>query len=158
MMQRIAVGGLALLTISVLLILTGCQQPDLVPPPEPPPPDVSAPVPADAPPAVQLPAPTRPRAVDRRQASSALTQAAVDQLARKQWAAAIRTLERAVSVDPSDGEAYFHLATAWLAKGDAGRARQFHRQAQLYLGVSPHWQQRLADQQRAIEAAGTVAQ
>ena len=152
MMQRIAVGGLTFLTISLLLVFSGCQQPDLAPPPEPPPPDVSAPAPAPAPPAVRSPAPAAPRAVERRQASSALTQAAVAQLNQGRLAAAIRTLEQAVSLDPSDGAAYFHLAAAWLAKGDAQRARQFHRQAQLYLGGDPQWRQPLAEQQQAIAA------
>jgi hypothetical protein len=46
---------------------------------------------------------------------------------------AISVLERAVGLNPTNGENFYYLAEAWLMKGDATQAEEFNRLAGLYL-------------------------
>jgi predicted Zn-dependent protease len=62
---------------------------------------------------------------------------------------AIRVLERAVSLHPSNGENYFYLAEAWLAKKDTTQAEEFNRLAHLYL-KGDVWKARVEQQRERI--------
>ena len=68
---------------------------------------------------------------------------------------AIRTLERALSLYPRNGESYFYMAEAWLAKGGVTQARQFNRLAEMYLS-GPDWDARVDAQRRAIDPEPTT--
>lgn len=60
--------------------------------------------------------------------------------------AAIRDLERALSLNPSAGEIYYYLAEAWLLKIDARRAGEFNRMAENLFKENPDWLRRIARQ------------
>ena len=60
--------------------------------------------------------------------------------------AAIRELERALSLNPSDGRTVYYLAEAWLMKTDAERAEQFNRLAEDRFKDDPEWLRRIARQ------------
>ncbi len=83
-------------------------------------------------------------------ASLNLRRQAVGLIADGRLEEAIRILERAVNLAPSDGVNYYYLAEAWRRKGNTARALEFNRLAQLYLGDSPDWQSNLENQRRAI--------
>jgi predicted Zn-dependent protease len=65
---------------------------------------------------------------------------------------AISTLERAMNVNPSNGQNYYYLAEAWRKKGNASQAREFNRLAAMYLKDDPNWMNRVKDQQERIKA------
>ena len=60
--------------------------------------------------------------------------------------AAIRDLERAMSLNPSDGQTYYYLAEAWLMKIDARRAEAYNRMAENHFNDDPDWLVRIARQ------------
>ena len=60
--------------------------------------------------------------------------------------AAIRELERALGLNPTDGETCYYLAEAWLLKIDARRADEFNRMAENLLKDDPDWLLRIARQ------------
>jgi len=63
---------------------------------------------------------------------------------------AIRQLERAVNLNPGNGQSYYYLSEAWLAKGDAEQAKEFNRLAELYLKDDPDWRVRVVRQSDRI--------
>ena len=63
---------------------------------------------------------------------------------------AITTLERAMNVNPSNGQNYYYLAEAWLKKGNPSQAREFNRLAAMYLKDEPGWMNRIKAQQERI--------
>jgi len=63
---------------------------------------------------------------------------------------AITTLERAMNVNPSNGQNYYYLAEAWLKKGNPSQAKEFNRLAAIYLKDEPGWMNRIKDQQERI--------
>ncbi len=63
---------------------------------------------------------------------------------------AIRALERAVNLNPKNGENYYYLAEAWLMKGNAVQAREFNRLAEMYVKAGPEWIQRIQSQKDRI--------
>jgi tetratricopeptide (TPR) repeat protein len=63
---------------------------------------------------------------------------------------AITTLERALNVNPSNGQNYYYLAEAWLKKGNPSQAREFNRLAAMYLRNDPDWMNRIKDQEARI--------
>jgi predicted Zn-dependent protease len=65
---------------------------------------------------------------------------------------AITTLERAMNVNPSNGQNYYYLAEAWLKKGNPSQAREFNRLAAMYLKDEPGWRNRVKDQEERIKA------
>ncbi|MFZ5584478.1 MAG: hypothetical protein ACOZHQ_00975 [Thermodesulfobacteriota bacterium] len=153
------------LILALTLLAFGCaKQP--VPPPQPVPPRTPYPAPPDRalspPPAVQpgpaAPAPIRPGSQDaapakpspRATASLSLTEQGRQLLAGGQTDAAISTLERASSLNPSGGQNYYWLAQAWLVKGEPSQAAIYHRQARRYLSADPAWSARLDGQARAL--------
>jgi tetratricopeptide (TPR) repeat protein len=63
---------------------------------------------------------------------------------------AITTLERAMNLNPSNGQNYYYLAEAWLKKRNPSQAREFNRLAAMYLGEEPEWMNRVNDQKERI--------
>jgi predicted Zn-dependent protease len=63
---------------------------------------------------------------------------------------AIRTLERAVNLNPSNGRNYYYLAEAWLRKGNPNQAGEFNRLAAMYLRADPDWMDRVKTQDERI--------
>jgi len=65
---------------------------------------------------------------------------------------ALRLLERAVGINPSDGPAYYYLAEAWLAKGNLPMAARFNKLAVTYLKNESNWTMRAKDQTMRINS------
>lgn len=63
---------------------------------------------------------------------------------------ALRVLERAVALYPTNGRNYYYLAEAWLMKGNIPQAREFNSLAALYLRDEPEWTIRVKVQQERI--------
>ena len=59
---------------------------------------------------------------------------------------AIRALEQAVSLDPTNGQNYYYLAQAWLMKGIAAQAKEFNQLAEIHLKEDSQWMIRVAQQ------------
>ena len=138
-----------LLWASALLLLTACRT--VLPPPEslpPPPPPEREKIPAP-----RMPAPDTDSVRHRQQVAEALTASGRGELQQGRPDAALRLFEQAVSLSPHYGPGHYYLAEAWLAKGNALQAREFHRLAALYLEKDTTWQTRLADQARRLSQA-----
>ncbi|GAB6094530.1 hypothetical protein JCM14469_07820 [Desulfatiferula olefinivorans] len=83
-------------------------------------------------------------------ASHDLTLSGYRLLEKQDYDGAIRLLERAVGLNPSDGPGYFYLAEAWLAKKNYNLAVQFNELAGLYLRHDPAWAKRAGNQKKRI--------
>ena len=59
---------------------------------------------------------------------------------------AIRVLEQAVSLNPTNGQNYYYLSEAWLLKGFAGQAQEFNHLAEIHLKDDSQWMIRVAEQ------------
>ncbi len=66
-------------------------------------------------------------------------------------AGAIRALERAVGINPSNGPGYYYLAEAWIGKQDYQLAMQFNGLAGIYLRTNQQWAELVALQKKRIE-------
>jgi tetratricopeptide (TPR) repeat protein len=64
---------------------------------------------------------------------------------------AISVLERAIGMNPDNGQAYYWLAEAWLKKGNPKQALEYHHQAWLRLRNQPAWTARLHDQRERLQ-------
>jgi predicted Zn-dependent protease len=95
---------------------------------------------------------TQPRQDDspRAVASLGLTEQARMLLEGNKPDDAIRTLERAVNLNPSNGRNYYYLAEAWLKKGNPGQAREFNRLAAMYLRDDLDWMERVKTQEKRV--------
>lgn len=67
---------------------------------------------------------------------------------------AIRVLERAINLNPSNGQNYYYLSEAWLLKGNLNQAQEFNRIADLYLRGDPEWVKRVMVQKEEIRRGG----
>jgi len=118
---------------------------------------------AQSPPPVQSPPPAKPPVMENARtgmvpgkpspgamASLNLRQQAVGLIESGRLEEAIRILERAVNLAPSDGVNYYYLAEAWHLKGSTARALEFNRLARLYLDDSETWQEQVKRQRRSI--------
>jgi tetratricopeptide (TPR) repeat protein len=94
--------------------------------------------------------PSDPRA----RASLQLTQQGKTFLAQGKPDDAISVLERAVGLDPNNGQNYYYLAEAWIAKNNRVQAEEFNRLAGIYLEDNYLWMQRVAEQRRRIDSFG----
>ena len=65
---------------------------------------------------------------------------------------AIDVLERALSVDPSNGKTYYYMAEAWIMKKNKGQAVEFNRLAAMYFSEDSSWSGKAAQQQRRIQS------
>ena len=63
---------------------------------------------------------------------------------------AISMLERAVSLNPTNGINYFYLSEAWLMKGDTVQAEEFNRLAFIYLREDSEWLAKAREQEQHI--------
>lgn len=128
------------------LALSACaivpQSPSSLPSPPPP----------SAEPVVQEGDQARPSQEDNRRAlaSLRLTEQARGLLESGRVDDAIRTLERAMNVNPLNGQNYYYLAEAWLKEGNLSQATEFNRLAAIYLRDDPTWTNRVKDQQERI--------
>jgi predicted Zn-dependent protease len=59
---------------------------------------------------------------------------------------AIRVLEQAVSLHPTNGLNYYYLAEAWLMKGFADQAKEFNHLAEIHLKEDHQWMIRVGRQ------------
>lgn len=59
---------------------------------------------------------------------------------------AIRVLEQAVSLHPTNGQNYYYLSEAWLMKGSAAQAKEFNQLAEIHLKEDSDWMMRVANQ------------
>jgi len=59
---------------------------------------------------------------------------------------AIRMFEQAIGLDPSNGQSYYYIAQAWLAKGNVKEAQKFNNLARNYLEKDLVWASRVAQQ------------
>jgi len=64
---------------------------------------------------------------------------------------AMSALERAVNLDPSNGQNYYYLAEAWLRKGNPQQAWEFNRLAAMYLRDETAWTDRVNTQKERIK-------
>ena len=135
----------------LFLIGLGLSACAIAPQPSPPP----SPSPAPPPGPVVLEkdrTPPRPDESPRAVASLRLTEQARVLLESGKVDEAITALERAMNVNPSNGQNYYYLAEAWLKKGNSSQAREFNRLAAMYLKDDPNWTGRVKDQQERIRA------
>ena len=58
----------------------------------------------------------------------------------------IRVLEQAVSLNSTNGQAYYYLSEAWLMKGSAAQAKEFNHLAEIHLIDDSDWMIRVAQQ------------
>ena len=65
---------------------------------------------------------------------------------------AISTLERAINVNPLNGQNYYYLAEAWFKKANISQAKELNRLAAMYLRDEPEWISRVNDQKERIGA------
>ena len=123
------------------------------PSPSPSPPPSSSPSSSPAP-TVQNKTQMSPRQDDspRAVASLRLTEQARVLLETGKVDDAITTLERAINLNPSNGQNYYYMAEAWLKKGNHSQATEFNRLAAMYLKDDPNWMSRVKDQQERIRA------
>jgi tetratricopeptide (TPR) repeat protein len=63
---------------------------------------------------------------------------------------AIRILERAITLNSSNGQNYYYLAEAWLMKGVLRQASEFNQLAEQYLKGDPKWEDRVLKQKEKI--------
>jgi len=59
---------------------------------------------------------------------------------------AIRALEQAVGLDPTNGQNYYYLSEAWLMKESAAQAKEFNHLAEIHLKEDRAWMIRVAQQ------------
>jgi Flp pilus assembly protein TadD len=118
-----------LLVVALCLPAVGCMKPPLThePPPSP-------------------ESPATPRVL----ASLQLTEQGRSLLNKGQPDAAIRVLERAINLNPGNGENYYYLSESWLQKGEAKQAKEFNHLAEIYLTEYPDWTVRIARQKDKI--------
>ena len=106
--------------LALLTLITGCA-PLRRPPVEPVP---TPPTPTEAP--APIPEPKAP-ADPRHKASLQLSDQGRLLLQQERIDDAIRTLEQAISLYPQNGESYYYMAEAWLARGSFKQAGEFNR-------------------------------
>ena len=63
---------------------------------------------------------------------------------------AIEILERAMSLNPTNGENYYYLAEAWLQKGNVKQAEEYNHLAGMYLDRDQKWVARIEAQAKKI--------
>jgi len=112
------------------------------------------PVPDGSLPAPELVAPPdrdRGYTDSRTMASHSLTAKGYELLEKGDADGALRLLEKAVGINPSDGPGYYYLAEAWIAKNNYTQAARFNKLAEIYLRRDRTWTSRARDQKRRIE-------
>ncbi len=85
-------------------------------------------------------------------ASHSLTREGYLLLCKKDYDGAIRLLEKAVGINPSNGPGYFYLSEAWIGKNNYKQAFQFNKLALIYLRNNDKWTERTQFQKKAIDS------
>jgi hypothetical protein len=80
-----------------------------------------------------------------------MTEQGRELLKRKKVDDAIRVLERAVSLNPGNGQNYYYLAEAWLQKGNISQAEEFNSLAGTYLEGNQNWMLKVEEQKKRIK-------
>lgn len=161
--QYTATSAFPLMCVLLSLVISSCAGPAVRPTarsaPQAPAPGRSAP-PESAPPPEQAPGPAvQDRVPEPRQetprtvASLRLTEQARSFLEAGNPDQAIRTLERAMNLNPSNGENFYYLSEAWMMKRNLRQAEEFNRLAALYLKKDARWIARVAEQAERIKRA-----
>ena len=88
-----------------------------------------------------------PRAI----ASLELTTQGKNLLAQGQPDGAIRLLERAIQLSPTNGQNYYYLAEAWLMKKNVVQALEFNDLARIYFTDDKIWLDRAEKQRERID-------
>jgi len=137
------------------LVIIGCATSSVPAPPSPPPlPPPSAPSMPDT---AVIPEPDErpgPRAV----ASLQMTEQGRELLERNKVDDAIRVLERAVSLNPGNGQNYYYLAEAWLLKRNIKQAEEFNDLAGTYLEGDQTWMVKVEEQRKRIQKSSLAPQ
>lgn len=138
------------------MALTACTGLISIPKPSLPPhtqaPETSLP-PQSQPPKVEIPdepMEEKPSPSPRALASLQLTNQGRMLLSNGRPDDAIRILERAVSLNPNNGQNYYYLAEAWLSKGNASQAKAFNDLADIYLEDNSQWMDKVMEQRERI--------
>jgi tetratricopeptide (TPR) repeat protein len=91
-------------------------------------------------------------------ASLRFTEEARRQLAEKKTDEAIRTLARAVSIDPGNPFEYFLLGRSYVAKGNCQQAMTFFKRAEIGFASRPAWlAETLSREGACYEEAGQLS-
>ncbi|MCK4486813.1 MAG: tetratricopeptide repeat protein [Desulfobacterales bacterium] len=64
---------------------------------------------------------------------------------------AISIFERAININPTNGQNYYYLSEAWLLKGNTIQAKEFNRLAEIHLEDDRGWMRRVFQQRERIE-------
>lgn len=152
-----------------LIFLTGCSILAPKPVPEPEKPEVNRhlppkEIPGQAPEAAEKPLVSKPISPKKekpadpsgnKQSPMALAALSFSEqgqahLKNKKPDEAIRVLERAVNLNPRNGENYYYLAEAWLMKGNAVQAKEFNHLAEIYMKTDPGWKLKIESQKDRV--------
>ena len=95
-----------------------------------------------------------PRAV----ASLQMTEQGRELIERNKVDDAIAVLERAVSLNPGNGQNYYYLAEAWLQKRNISQAGEFNSLAGTYLEGDQTWMLKVEEQKKRIMKFSRVPQ
>jgi hypothetical protein len=146
-----------MLLATIVLLAMGCTTtgPLPAPPPLPPPGSPSKPDTAGIPEVRGEPeARPGPRAV----ASLQMTEQGRVLLEQKKVDDAISVLERAVSLNSSNGQNYYYLAEAWLFKKNIKQAEEFNSLAGIYLEGDQTWRPKVEEQKNKIQKSSLAPQ
>ena len=94
---------------------------------------------------------TSPSPSPQMTASLHLTEQGKQYLEKGKVEAAMRILERAISLHPYNGENYFYMAEAWLQKGNQEQATEFNRLAKIHFNKDIEWEKQVEDQKKRIQ-------
>ena len=86
----------------------------------------------------------------REEASARLTQDGKALLQAGKYDNAIRLLEKAIGLNPNNGQSYYYLAQTWMKKGKFSEAKEFNSLARTYLKDDPDWINRVEKQANQI--------
>ncbi|MCK4729232.1 MAG: tetratricopeptide repeat protein, partial [Desulfobacterales bacterium] len=64
---------------------------------------------------------------------------------------AISIFERAININPTNGQNYYYLSEAWLLKGNTVQAKEFNQLAEIHLEDDREWMRRVLQQRERIE-------
>jgi cytochrome c-type biogenesis protein CcmH/NrfG len=124
--------GIKFIQIILFVIVAACAKPALK----------EVPIEAQDPPTVEETAEENPRVT----ASLQLTDQGRRLLEDHKPDKAIRVLEQAVSLHPTNGQNYYYLSEAWLMKGSATQAKEFNQLAEIHLKEDSAWMVQVANQ------------
>jgi predicted Zn-dependent protease len=101
-------------------------------------------------PHAEEPAETSEGPSPRTLASLQLTERARLLLEKDEPDEAIRMLERAINLNPANGQNYYYLSEVWIMKENTAQAMGFNRLAGIYLEGNSEWMARVIEQQERI--------